>query len=129
MSFKITTQSNVPPIIPADRLTIFQPGVTYNKIPLSITAPSNTVPSDYTQVGYGIPNRTTIFRTLTPSGGNDIAQVQPPHPPIPNSLYLTNRPAFFELHPWPWTDPSTGTAFVLPAKARFDAGTPNGLSV
>jgi hypothetical protein len=44
---------------------------------------------------------------------------------IPNSLYLTSRPAFFGSNTWPWVDPSTGTTYVLPAKARFDAGTPN----
>jgi hypothetical protein len=45
---------------------------------------------------------------------------------IPNSLYLTSAPAFFGSNPWPWVDPSTGTTYKLPAKARFDAGTPNG---
>ena len=45
--------------------------------------------------------------------------------PIPNSLYLTAKPAFFGNNPWPWVDPSTGTTYVLPAKARFDAGSPN----
>src|SRR5262249_38389163 len=44
---------------------------------------------------------------------------------IPNSLYLTSKPAFFGSNPWPWVDPSTGATYVLPAKARFDAGTPN----
>ena len=45
--------------------------------------------------------------------------------PIPDSLYLSGKPAFFGSNPWPWVDPSTGTTFVLPAKVRFDAGTPN----
>jgi hypothetical protein len=45
--------------------------------------------------------------------------------PIPNSLYLSSKPAFFGSNPWPWVDPSTGATYVLPAKARFDAGTPN----
>jgi hypothetical protein len=44
---------------------------------------------------------------------------------IPNSLYLTSAPAFFGSNRWPWVDPSTGTTYTLPAKARFDAGTPN----
>jgi hypothetical protein len=44
---------------------------------------------------------------------------------IPNSLYLRSKPAFFGSHPWPWVHPSTGATYVLPAKARFDAGTPN----
>jgi hypothetical protein len=44
---------------------------------------------------------------------------------ILNSLYLPGKPAFFGADPWPWVDPSTGATYVLPAKARFDAGTPN----
>ena len=47
--------------------------------------------------------------------------------PMPSSLYLTSKPAFFGSNPWPWTDPSNGTIAVLPAKQRFDAGTPNQL--
>ena len=55
---------------------------------------------------------------------------------LPNSLYLTGKPAFFNAgsgYAWPWVNP-TGTSQVatgcggacsgLPAKARFDAGTP-----
>jgi hypothetical protein len=45
---------------------------------------------------------------------------------IPNSMYLTTKPAFFGGSTWPWTDPSTGTIYSLPAKARYDAGKPNG---
>jgi hypothetical protein len=44
---------------------------------------------------------------------------------IPASMYLTSKPAFFGSNPWPWVDPTTGTTYTLPAKARFDAGTPN----
>jgi hypothetical protein len=44
---------------------------------------------------------------------------------IPNSLYLASKPAFFGAATWPWVDPSTGLPLTLPAKARFDAGTPN----
>lgn len=43
---------------------------------------------------------------------------------IPNSMYLTSVPAFFGSNPWPWFDPATGTLHTLPAKARYDAGTP-----
>ena len=44
---------------------------------------------------------------------------------LPASLYLTGRPAFFEGRTWPWVDPlHPGRVHVLPAKARFDAGTP-----
>jgi len=45
--------------------------------------------------------------------------------PIPNSLYLPSKPAFFGSNPWPWVDSSTGLVSTLPAKARFNAGTPN----
>jgi len=44
---------------------------------------------------------------------------------MPNSMYLAAKPAFFGASAWPWLDPTTGTMSALPAKARFDAGTPN----
>ena len=44
---------------------------------------------------------------------------------LPDSLYLPGKPAFFGANVWPWVDPSTGATHTLPAKARFDAGTPN----
>lgn len=47
---------------------------------------------------------------------------------IPPSLFLLGAPSFFGAHAWPWVEPTAGTAGgrvqVLPAKARFDAGTP-----
>jgi hypothetical protein len=45
--------------------------------------------------------------------------------PLPNSLYLSGKPAFFGDLPWPWVDP-TGTTKVasLPARIRFDAMAP-----
>lgn len=45
---------------------------------------------------------------------------------IPNSMYLSCKLAFFGDNPWPLVDPVTGAVYTLPAKARFDAGTPNG---
>ncbi len=44
---------------------------------------------------------------------------------LPSSLYLSSKPAFFGSSPWPWVDPTTGAVHTLPAKARYDAGTPN----
>ena len=44
---------------------------------------------------------------------------------LPDSLYLKSKPAFFGANSWPWVDPTTGTTYTLPAKARYDAGTPN----
>ena len=47
---------------------------------------------------------------------------------LPNSLYLNKKPAFFEAgsgYAWPWVDPDgTTKLYKLPAKARYDAGTP-----
>jgi hypothetical protein len=45
--------------------------------------------------------------------------------PLPDSLYLTGKPAFFGSNSWPWVDPTTGTTYTLPAQARYSAGTPN----
>ena len=49
---------------------------------------------------------------------------------IPPSFYLTSKPAFFGNSPWPWVEPTAATAagrvMTLPAKARYDAGVPNG---
>jgi hypothetical protein len=48
---------------------------------------------------------------------------------IPNSMYLTTKPAFFGSGAWPWVDPTTGKTYTLPAKARYDAGTPFGVTI
>jgi hypothetical protein len=47
---------------------------------------------------------------------------------LPSSLYLTGKPAFFNAgrgYTWPWVDAAGSTKlYELPAKARYDAGTP-----
>ena len=46
---------------------------------------------------------------------------------LPNSFYLTSKPAFFNAgkgYTWPWVDPIKGVVHTLPAKARYDAGMP-----
>jgi hypothetical protein len=49
--------------------------------------------------------------------------------PIPDSLYLTSKPAFFGNCQWPWVDPIGATKlYTLPARARFD-GNPNACGV
>lgn len=44
------------------------------------------------------------------------------------SWFLTSAPPFFGTNPWPWIEPTGATAgdrvATLPAKARYDAGTP-----
>ena len=48
---------------------------------------------------------------------------------IPNSLYLSAKPAFFGNDTWPWVNPTGGQQlYTLPAKARYDAGTPFALA-
>jgi hypothetical protein len=44
---------------------------------------------------------------------------------IPASFYLKAKPAFFGGNAWPWVNPLTGQTTTLPAKARYDAQTPN----
>ena len=45
---------------------------------------------------------------------------------LPNSLYLTSKPAFFGDLPWPWVDPTGAVkTHTLPARARFDGVIPN----
>jgi hypothetical protein len=40
---------------------------------------------------------------------------------LPDSLYLTAKPAFFGSNTWPWVDPvGTTKLYTLPARARFD---------
>ena len=47
---------------------------------------------------------------------------------LPNSLYLTKKPAFFGAgtgYTWPWVDPlGNKKVYMLPAKVRYDSGTP-----
>jgi len=47
---------------------------------------------------------------------------------LPDSLYLARKPAFFNAgsgYVWPWVDPvGTTKLWTLPAKARYQAGTP-----
>ena len=38
---------------------------------------------------------------------------------VPNSFYLTSKPAFFGTQTWPWVDPTTGTTYTLPAMYCF----------
>jgi hypothetical protein len=46
---------------------------------------------------------------------------------VPDSLYLTSKPAFFGDNPWPWVDADGAVKLhVLPARARFDAMNPSG---
>jgi hypothetical protein len=65
-----------------------------------------------TQLRNGNFNWVTKTQQWEGIGGSD-GSVAPQ--PIPNSLYLTAKPAFFGSNPWPWVDPTTGTTYTLPA--------------
>ena len=45
---------------------------------------------------------------------------------LPDSLYLTSKPAFFGSRPWPWVNPAgkTNKVYASPAKVRYDGRTP-----
>ncbi|MFA5129652.1 MAG: glycine-rich domain-containing protein [Patescibacteria group bacterium] len=61
-------------------------------------------------------------------GRGDTPYSAPEHYVIPNSFYLTSKPSFFGANVWPWVTPEGDTKVnTLPARARFDAGTPNSL--
>jgi len=51
--------------------------------------------------------------------------VPPLNSQLPSSMYLSGKPAFFGTMVWPWVEPlGTTKLYTLPAKARFEAGTP-----
>jgi hypothetical protein len=60
-------------------------------------------------------------------GGNGASSglIPPVNSLLPNSMYMAGKPPFFGTLAWPWVDPLGVTkTFALPAKARYDAGTP-----
>ena len=50
-----------------------------------------------------------------------------PEPRCPPRSTSAQKPAFLKGYTWPWVDPTGATKlYALPAKVRFDAGTPFG---
>jgi hypothetical protein len=52
----------------------------------------------------------------------------PANSTLPASMYLAGKPGFFGSAAWPWVDGSSAASPLpgaLPARARYDAGTPN----
>ncbi|HYR94006.1 MAG TPA: hypothetical protein VEP48_07355 [Methylomirabilota bacterium] len=67
-----------------------------------------------------------VLSTVIREGNFDYATNQvhwtSPAQQLPPSLYLGEKPVFFDNNPWPWVDPTGATkVFTLPARARFDA--------
>jgi hypothetical protein len=65
----------------------------------------------------------TIFRAGNfEYAGNQIHWENAPEQTLPDSLYLTSKPAFFGSNPWPWVDAAgTTKLYTLPARARMDS--------
>src|SRR6266436_4425652 len=77
-----------------------------------------------TQDGSGFPTDPNMYKRTNRQGNYDFVtrsqiwyatfgeygrvSTGPPQA-MPNSLYLTGKPAFFGTNTWPWVDPSTGT--------------------
>jgi hypothetical protein len=108
-------------------------GWTYNCISTTNYIPSNCIwdlglvdisPQGYDPDVAGTAIQDGNYDYLTNSihwASNDTAHV------LPNSFYLASKPAFFNAgrgYTWPWVDPINGQVYTLPAKARYDAGTP-----
>jgi hypothetical protein len=61
------------------------------------------------------------------SGANN-GLTPPANATLPASMYLASKPAFFGSTTWPWVDGSNASNPLpgqLPARVRYDAGTPN----
>jgi hypothetical protein len=90
------------------------------------------------KLGYDLPAREQsldpkVRSTVVRDGNFDYVTntVRWDHAPraLPDSLYLTAKPAFFGSLPWPWVDP-TGTTKVwtLPARVRFETLVPSSVT-
>src|SRR5207245_9057026 len=82
----------------------------------------------YNPENWSAPPDTTVTATVIREGNFDYAtnKVHWSDGPraLPESLYLSGKPAFFGSDPWPWVDANGATkTFTLPARARFDAMT------
>lgn len=72
------------------------------------------------------PADARVLQTLQRGGNfdyatNSVKWESVPQQTLPDSLYLTGKPAFFGNLPWPWVDPiGANKTFTLPARLRFD---------
>jgi hypothetical protein len=80
----------------------------------------------YDSADWGAPADPKLLATVIRDGNfdyvtNEVRWDRSPQP-LPDSLYLTAKPAFFGEYRWPWVD-ATGAVklHTLPARARFDA--------
>src|SRR5258708_18900531 len=87
-------------IIPSNRVTTWQPGVTNNG---------------------GIPNRRTIYKTLSPSGGDDTAAIQAALNGCPPNQVVQLTAGVFKIT-------GNGLSFLSPNCALRGVGPGQGLS-
>jgi hypothetical protein len=82
----------------------------------------------YTPTDWNAPPEDRVVDTVHRHGNYDYATRSVRwtggfHRKLPDSLYLTGKPAFFGDLPWPWVEPTARTKLhVLPARARYEAG-------
>jgi hypothetical protein len=91
----------------------------YPAIPPGVNGTTSSCTSSGTNCATILDGNFDFFSNAIHWATNDTNHV------LPNSMYLTSKPAFFGTNTWPWVVPTTGTTYTLPAKARYDAGTPN----
>jgi len=93
--------------------------------------PWSSNPAPMWRLGYDTNNWNAaadpkVLSTLIRGGNFDYVTNQVhweniPSQALPNSLYLTGKPAFFGPNAWPWVDPTGSTKLqILPARQRFD---------
>jgi len=85
----------------------------------------------YTPINWDAPPEARVVNTVHRHGNFDYATntvrwATGFDQTLPNSFYLTGRPAFFGSLTWPWVNSTAAPrVHTLPARARYDAGTPN----
>ncbi len=107
-----------------------QTSTIYPATPAGVNGTSSSCTSSGTNCATILDGNYDYFRNQITWASNDTAHT------LPNSLYLTTTPAFFNgtscSYTWPWVNPIGPTLVYtnscggsgLPAKARYDAGTP-----
>jgi hypothetical protein len=113
--------------------TGMNPGPRASSFEYEDVYPWNDDPSPLWRIGIGKdwgPPDSKVAATLVRGGNYDYATglvhwENIREQELPKSLYLASKPAFFGANVWPWVDPTGPTKlYTLPARARFDAGTP-----
>jgi hypothetical protein len=110
-----------------------QSATIYPAVPAGVNGTSSSCTSSGTNCATIVDGNYDYWHNAITWASNDSAHT------LPNSFYLPAKPAFFSAgsgYTWPWVNPAGapqvatgpagcgGTCSGLPAKARYDAGTP-----